>query len=138
MTVVRSPLTLPFLSLVRSSRPVTQIVKAIRLPLVSYGETVAEMDHLVKYIVTKTFTYDHQMIKKLTMKSAREKENNDPKVKRLEDNFEMFPEMIAQWLISGRVTMTVKKKKSIPLVQELNDIIGMIFQHVVGKVLISI
>jgi hypothetical protein len=71
----------------------------------------------------------------LTMKSAREYGNPDKK--KLEDTFEIFPEIIAQWLISGKVTMTVKKAKSIALVEELNKLIGLMFRQVVGKVLVA-
>lgn len=65
----------------------------------------------------------------LTMKSAR--------MNKLNNDFEVFAEIIAQYLIAGRVKMNVGPQIQ-PLVDELNELIRSLFATLDGKVLVEV
>lgn len=70
-------------------------------------------------------THDNIM-KGLTMRSARSDMDLSP--------FEVFPELIAQYLITGQVTIRDDEEKSRELTQEINKL----FQMIDGKVLVEL
>jgi hypothetical protein len=73
----------------------------------------------------------------MTMKSARAS-REDTQAKKLEETFEIFPELIAQWLITGKVTMNVIKPRSVKLVEMLNRLIQTLLSRAVGKLLVTV
>lgn len=67
----------------------------------------------------------------MTMKSARNS--------KLTNDFEIFPEIIAQYLIKGYVTMNVAQdKKDLALVKKLNQAIFALFKILEGYVLLEV
>lgn len=88
---------------------------------------------------TNKFAYSmsgtaHNLIKRLTMKSARDGTlNND---------FEIFPEIIAQYLIKGSFQINAQDGKDAKILSDLEDIINNnitdIFHNLSGKVIVEL
>jgi hypothetical protein len=75
--------------------------------------------------------YDKNLIRMLTMKSARNYTLNNV--------FEIFAEVVAQYLINGSVKMNLKLPDlSSPVLRELNHAIGAMFKSLEGKILVEI
>lgn len=77
----------------------------------------------------RRFGGPQELVATLTMKSAREK--------RL-DGFEIFPELIAQYLLTGSVKMNLNDPDAIKMLAQLNVEISNLFQSVEGKVLVEV
>lgn len=77
----------------------------------------------------RLFNFPEYFPEILTMRSARSK--------KLRNAFEQFAEIIAQYLVTGKVTMAVRDAVQ-PLVAKLNDLLRDLFEYLTGKVTLEV
>lgn len=81
----------------------------------------------LKQYDNKNFEHPRDVQDNLTMKSARDR--------KLSNSFEIFPELIAQYLISGKITLAYDYPE---LEASINKTIELILKQLVGKVLVEL
>lgn len=104
-----------------------------------YEELVREINAILGLLSTRdadklpdavAFGYPEELARHLTMKSARSG--------KLDNSFEMFAEVVAQYLIQGKVTFNAAPHITPELVRTLNAAIHSLFQAMEGKVLVEV
>lgn len=77
-----------------------------------------------------SYEYPAWLDEYLTMKSAR--------TGKVRNGFEIYAELIAQYLITGKITMKLKNPEGQAIVGHINDAMAELFSSLVGKVLVEV
>lgn len=99
------------------------------------GELIGDVNHSMNFAAGTgremgVFSYHPNMASIMTMKSAR--------TGKISNDFELFPEIIAQYLIKGRVVLNLPDDRKKECEDRLNGLIRALFAEVTGKVLIDL